>query len=227
MSYPSEKRDSFTGITYEVKALSHGATSASPSDHPRSANLATTQPQSYYLQNTKTDWVFKGAYSLRLAVDDASTEVWNVKISSKALEIFRPNGSLVGTAGLHNWSSRVEIAMNDAESISEFELKKKGFCCITAVHVFQIHGRTFTWKRASKLTSKFQLNDEAGNHLAWIGATSWRGRYKFELIQAGLDIAVVEAILVSALAILENEKRTEWAGATASANSAAVSVAVS
>ena len=229
MSYPSEKRDSLTGSSYPDEKADIDIKSFEPSSTlpPRYSPIDTTQPQAYDLRDTKTDWIFKGAFSLRLNRDDPSTEAWNCRISSKALEIFRADGTMVGTAGLHSWSSKIDVAMHDAKSIPDFQLQKKGLCCMMSSRTMTLKGKTYTWKSASKIGLKFKLLDEAGDQVAHIGPTSWKGRYRFELNKAGLDVDTIEAILITALAINENAKRETWAASSAASSSAAASVAVS
>jgi len=228
MSYPSEKRDSFTDSAYAQEKADINVSSIpnSGSLPPSYSPIDTTQPQGYDMRDTKTDWIFKGAFSLRLNRDDPSTEAWNCRISSKALEIYRADGTMVGTAGLHSWSSKIDVAMHK-NSIPEFQVQKKGYVCMLASRVFEVKGQNFTWKSASKLGMKFKLVNEAGEQVAWVGPTSWKGRYRFELNKAGLDVDTVEAILVTALAINENAKRETWAASSAASSSAAASVAVS
>jgi hypothetical protein len=228
--YPSEKRDSFTDANYPTKEAGYDVTSIHntiPSRSSHASNIDTTRPQVYELKNIKTDWVFKGAYSLRLSRDDPSTEAWNVKISSKALEIFRADGTLVGTAGLHSMSSKVDVSLHNSRSIPEFQMKRKGFCCMLSKKIFSLNGQEYYWKSASKMGFKHRLHDQNGEAVAWAGSTSWKGRYNFELIKPGLDLETVEAVLITGLAVLENEKRETWAASTSASNSAGASVAVS
>lgn len=228
MNYPSEKADSFTDYPYNKDKdydvdVSSMKTSSSA---PRYSKFDITQPQAYDLRSTKTDWIYSGAYSLRLARDDPNSEAWNVKIHMKSLEVFRADGSQVGTVGLSCWSSKVQVHLDEAESVPDFQMKGKGFC-VGEKKFFDLHGQQYMWKRASKLGSKFELKNEAGDVVAWAGPTSWKGRYRFELVQGGFDVDTVEAILLTALATLENEKRRMWAASSASSSSAASSVAIS
>ena len=225
--YPSEKRDSFTDAAYNTKEAGVDVSSYQTSSSlKRPNNIDTTQPQVYELKSIETDWIFKGAYSLRLAREDPNTEAWVVKISSKALEIFRADGTLVGTAGLHSMSSKVDVALQNARSIPAFTMTRKGFC-VKEKKMFSLHGQEYYWKHASKLGMKYNLYDPSGATVAWVGPTSWKGRYQFELMQPGLDLETVEAILITGLAVAENEKRNTWAASTSASNSAGASVAVS
>jgi hypothetical protein len=229
--YPSEKRDSLTDdVSYPTKETAIDISSihnTSPSPTRNLLNIDTTNPQTYELKSIETDWVFKGAYSLRLRRDDPSTEIWVVKITSKALEIFRSDGTLVGTAGLHSWSSKVDVCMHNAPSVPDFTMTSKGFCCMMSKKLFSLNGMEYHWRSASKMGMKFRLEDSAGDAIAWVGATSWKGRYNFELIKAGLDRETVEAVMITGLAVLENEKRNTWAASSAASSSAASSVAIS
>jgi hypothetical protein len=223
MSLLSEKYDSVTDIYHETKEMGVASTtSAMPS------GIDITAPQAYDLKNIKWDLVYNGAYSLRAS--GTETEVWNVKIHYRSLEIFRADGSLVGTANLHQFSTRVEVSMHDhsdsEQAPSEFTMtRNKGI--FNESKSFTVQGQKLTWKRATKLGAKFNLVDEAGNVVAWIGPTSWRGKHKFEVVRAGMDAELVEACMVTALATAENEKRRMCAASSAaSASSASVAVSV-
>jgi hypothetical protein len=218
MDYPLEKR---ADMHYDTKEL--GYTSSLP---PTYSKIDVTKPQTYDLKSTKTDWIYKGAYAL--LATGTNTEVWNVQIHTSKLEIFRADGTLVGTAGLHHWKTKVDVSMKDTRSSddSEFTMKRnKGI--FTEKKTFEIQGQKLTWKRAGKMTSKFELVDEAGDVVARIGATSWKGRYKLEIVKAGMGVELVEACVVTALATAENEKRMIWGASNGAASNAGASAAVS
>jgi hypothetical protein len=211
MSLLAGKQDPFAGIQYNTKEMG-----VAPAPYSRPSNMnSNTTPQVYDLKATKLDWIYSGAYSLRFS--GTENEAWSVKIHSGALEVYRADGTLVGTAKLHNWKTQVEVSMNNTKvSGSSFPMKRnKGFLSESKSFIVPETGEKLTWKRAGKISSKFELVDDAGHVVACIGATSWKGKYKFEVVRAGMAESVLEVVLVTALATAENEKRNTGAAVVA------------
>jgi hypothetical protein len=145
-----------------------------------------------------------------------------MKLLSSSIEVFRSDGSAIGSAKLRCWSTKVEVSMNDGSNSKDaeptFTLRRdKGIFSESMCFIVPGTGEKFVWKRAGKLSAKFELVDVTGSVIAWIGPTSWKGKYRFELSKAGMQESVVEAVVVTALATAENEKRRTL-GATVAAS---------